>query len=215
VNVPGLALQDRCNVGTFGPCRRVVRPSLPGDLPFLAKEQLMSHSTGLGAAALLVLIAACQPAAKTETTSMAGDAATAPAAFSAEDEAAVRAVDAEWARASTAGDGKAVAALYAPGATLLPPMEPMRKGASAETYWVDFANNFSGPSELNTTSVEGHGNLAVAVGTYRITVTPKKPGAKPLPVEQGKYVEVMKKQPDGSWKIVYDIWNQDAPPGKQ
>ena len=48
-----------------------------------------------------------------------------------------------------------------------------------------------------------------------MAVTPKKAGAKPLPVEKGKYVEVMKKQGDGSWKIVYDIWNQDAPPGKQ
>ena len=69
--------------------------------------------------------------------------------------------------------------------------------------------------ELNTTSVEGRGDLAYAIGTYRMAVTPKKAGAKPLPVEQGKYVEVMKKQGDGSWKIVYDIWNPDAPPGKQ
>ena len=90
----------------------------------------MSHSTGLGAAALLVWIAACQPAAKTETTTMAGDAATtaaAPAGLSAEDEAAVRAVDAEWARASTAGDGKAVAALYARRRDTPPP-----HGADAE-----------------------------------------------------------------------------------
>ena len=95
----------------------------------------MSHSTGLGAAALLVWFAACQPAAKTETTTMAGDAATtaaAPAGLSAEDEAAVRAIDAEWARASTAGDGKAVAALYTADATLLPPMEPMLKGETAQ-----------------------------------------------------------------------------------
>jgi uncharacterized protein (TIGR02246 family) len=178
----------------------------------------MSHSTGLGAAALLVWIAACQPAAKTETTAMAGEAASsaaAPAGLSAEDEAAVRAVDAEWARASTAGDGKAVAALYTADAILLPPMEPMLKGEPAQKYWVDFSNNFSGPAELSTTSVEGRGDLAVAVGTYRMAVTPKKAGAKPLPVEQGKYIEVMKKQPDGSWKIVYDIWNADTPPARQ
>jgi uncharacterized protein (TIGR02246 family) len=174
----------------------------------------MSHSTGLGAAALLVWIAACQPAAKTETASMAGDAPAAPAGFSAEDEAAVRAVDAAWAKAATAGDGKGVAALYTDDATLLPPGEPMKKGAAAKTYWVDFANAFSGPTELNTTTVEGHGDLAYATGTYRMTLTPKKPGAKPLPVEQGKYVEVLKKQADGSWKIVHDIWNQDTPPGK-
>ena len=180
----------------------------------------MSHSTGLGVAALLVWIAACQPAAKTETdaATMTGDAATtaaAPAGLSAEDEAAVRAVDAAWAKASTAGDGKAVAALYADDATLLPPGEPMKKGEAAKTYWVDFANNFSGQTELNTTAVEGRGDLAYATGTYRMALTPKKAGAKPLPVEQGKYIEVLKKQGDGSWKIVHDIWNADAPPAKQ
>ena len=91
----------------------------------------MSPSTRFGLAALLAGVAACQPASKTETTTMAGEAATtaaAPAGLSAEDEAAVRAVDAEWARASSAGDGKAVAALYAADATLLPPMEPMAMG---------------------------------------------------------------------------------------
>jgi uncharacterized protein (TIGR02246 family) len=174
----------------------------------------MSRSNRLGFAALLAWVAACQPADKTETAAMAAEpaAASAPADFSAEDEAAVRAIDAEWSRASTAGDGKAVAALYAEDATLLPPMEPMRQGESAKAYWVDFSNNFSGTTELSTTSVEGHGDLAILVGTYRMAVTPKKPGAKPMPVEQGKYVEVLKKQADGSWKIVYDIWNQDSPP---
>ncbi len=175
----------------------------------------MSHSTRFGLAALLVWGAACQPAPNTETTTMAGESAAAPAGLSAQDEAAVRAVDAEWARAGSAGDGKAIAALYAADATLLPPMEPMRRGQAAKTYWVDFTNSFSGPIELTTTAVEGRGDLAYAVGTYRMSVTPKKTGAKPLPVEQGKYVEVLKKQGDGSWKIVYDIWNADTPPAKQ
>jgi ketosteroid isomerase-like protein len=117
--------------------------------------------------------------------------------------------------AASAGHGNAVAALYATDASLLPPMEPIRRGEAAKKYWVDFTNSFSGPTELTTTVVEGRGDLAYAVGTYRMSVTPKKAGAKPLPVEVGKYVEVLKKQPDGSWKIVYDMWSTDAPPPKQ
>ena len=166
----------------------------------------MSHSTRFGLAALLVWGAACQPAPKTET---------APAGLSAQDEAAVRAVDAEWARAASAGDGNAVAALYATDATVLPPMEPIRQGEAAKKYWVDFTNSFSGPIELTTTAVEGRGDLAYGVGTYRLTLTPKKAGAKPLPTEEGKYIEVLKKQADGSWKIIYDIWNTNAPPGNR
>ena len=174
----------------------------------------MSPSTRLGLASLLLWSAACQPAPKAETTT-AGGSAAAPAALSAQDEAAVRAVDAEWARAASAGDANAVAALYAADASLLPPMEPMRQGEAARKYWSDFTNGFSGPTELTTAAVEGRGDLAYAVGTYRMSLTPKQAGAKPLPVENGKYMEVLKKQADGSWKIVYDMWSADAPPPKQ
>ena len=175
----------------------------------------MSHSTRFGLAALLVWSAACQPAPKTETATMGGESETAPGGLSASDEAAVRAVDAEWTRAASAGDGNAIAALYAKDATVLPPMEPVVQGEAAKKYWVDFTNSFSGPTELTTTAVEGRGDLAYGAGTYRMTLTPKKAGAKPLPTEEGKYIEVLKRQADGSWKIIYDIWNTNAPAANQ
>jgi uncharacterized protein (TIGR02246 family) len=164
---------------------------------------------------LLLLAAACEPRAKTET-SMAGSGSDAPAAaLSDQDKEKIRGVDTEWARAAQAGEGTAIAALYTADAVLLPPGEPMVKGAAAKKYWVDFTNGFSGPTELNTIAVEGAGGVASAIGTYKMTLTPKKPGAKPLPPEQGKYIEVLKRQDDGSWRIVYDIWNPNAPPAKQ
>lgn len=175
----------------------------------------MSYFTRFGLAALLVWSAACQRAPKTETATTGGESVAAAAGLSAQDEEAVRAVDAEWSRAATAGDGNAIAALYATDATVLPPMESLRQGEAAKKYWVDFTNGFSGPIELTTTAMEGRGDLAYAVGTYRMTLTPKEAGAKPLPTEEGKYIEVLKKQADGSWKIIYDIWNANTPPGNQ
>jgi uncharacterized protein (TIGR02246 family) len=163
----------------------------------------------------LTLGTACQPAPKTQTTTEGAESAAAPAGLPSQDEAAVRAVDAEWARAATAGDAKALTAVYASDATLLPPNEPVVKGEAVGKYNADMAAAFSGPFELTTKAVEGRGDLAVATGTYRATLTPKKAGAKPLPTEEGKYLEVLKKQPDGSWKIVYDMWSANAPPGKQ
>lgn len=140
------------------------------------------------------------------------DAGSAPtASLSDEDNASVRAVDEEWARAAKAGDGQAIAALYTEDAVLLPPGEPIVKGEAAKKYWVDFGNGFSGPTELITMTVEGAGDVATAIGTYRMALTPKKAGAKPLPVDEGKYIEVLKRQSDGSWKIAYDIWNPNAP----
>jgi uncharacterized protein (TIGR02246 family) len=175
----------------------------------------MFHSTRFGLVALLVLGAACQARPKTETAMAgAGSEAAAAASLSDEDKASIRAVDTEWARAAKAGDGEAIAALYAVDAVLLPPGEPMVKGEAAKKYWVDFANGFSGPTELNTMTVEGGGDVASAIGTYKMTLTPKKAGAKPLPIDEGKYIEVLKRQGDGSWKIAYDIWNPNAPAKK-
>lgn len=169
-----------------------------------------------GLTALLVLGTACQPAPKEETPASATGTVAAPAGLSAEDEKAVRAVDAEFARAASAGDGNAIGALYASDVTLLPPLESIVQGGeAAKKYWTGFTNAFSGPAELTTTAVEGRGDLAYSVGTYRMTLTPKQPGAKPLPTDEGKYLEVLKKQSDGSWKIVYDMWSSNAPATKQ
>ena len=171
----------------------------------------MRLSTPASLAALLIVGAACQPRPK-ETgmaDSASASAAPAAAALSSEDQAAIRRVDEEWAKAATAGDGEAIAALYTSDATLLPPGEPIVKGEATKKYWVDFGSGFAGPTELNTTSVEGSGDLAVAIGNYRMALTPKKAGAKQLPVDEGKYIEVLKRQDDGSWKIHHDIWNQN------
>jgi ketosteroid isomerase-like protein len=175
----------------------------------------MRQSTRLGLAALLVLGAGCQPRSKTETGMVGGGSEAAAVNLSDADKASVRAVDAEWARAAEAGNGEAIGALYVSDAVLLPPGEPMVKGDAAKKYWVDFTNGFSGPTELNTMAVEGGGDVATAIGTYKMSLTPKKAGAKPLPTEEGKYLEVLKRQDDGSWKIVYDMWSPNAPPAKK
>ncbi|MGH7586286.1 MAG: YybH family protein [Gemmatimonadales bacterium] len=169
----------------------------------------MSGSARFAAALLLLGAAACQPAAKDDAATMGAMAA--PAALSAEDEAAVRALDAEWARVAVAGDGNALAALYTADAVVMPPNEPTRRGDAAKQYWIDFANTFTAQAELATEVVEGRGDLAFTSGTWRMTLTPKTAGAKPMPAQEGKYLGVMKKQPDGSWKLAYDIWNVGAP----
>jgi hypothetical protein len=40
-----------------------------------------------------------------------------------------------------------------------------------------------------------------------MTVTP--PGAAEPVGDEGKYVEIWRKQPEGSWKVVLDIFNSD------
>lgn len=172
----------------------------------------MSATTRVGLAALLMLGVACQSAPKTPSSDT-GSAA--PAGFSAADEAAVRAVDSAFAAGSAAGDGAVVGALYASDATLMPPGDSSRHGTAAiATYWSGLFSAYSFPVSLTPAPIVGSGDLAIASGTYSVVMTPKAAGAKPLPVDNGKYLGVLKKQADGSWKYLFDTWNSDAPPAR-
>ena len=52
------------------------------------------------------------------------------------------------------------------------------------------------------------GDIGYVYGTYENTMN--GPKGKPIS-EHGKYVEVWKKQADGSWKCAVDTWNSDSP----
>jgi ketosteroid isomerase-like protein len=56
-------------------------------------------------------------------------------------------------------------------------------------------------------AVEGRNDLAYVHGGYQLSVTP--PGAAEAVGDTGKYVEIWKKQGDGTWKVVLDIFNSD------
>jgi uncharacterized protein (TIGR02246 family) len=124
-------------------------------------------------------------------------------------------VDSAFAAGSAAGDGAAVAALYASDATLMPPGDSSWHGAAGiATYWSGLFSAYSFPVSLTPAPIVGSGDLAIASGTYSVVMTPKAAGAKPLPVDNGKYLGVLKKQADGSWKYLFDTWNSDAPPAR-
>ena len=53
------------------------------------------------------------------------------------------------------------------------------------------------------------GDMAYELGTYEIVMKDKKGKSTP---QKGVYVVVWKKQADGSWKALEDIFNTDLPP---
>jgi uncharacterized protein (TIGR02246 family) len=138
-------------------------------------------------------------------------AAAQSGALPAKDVTAIKAQAETFSKGMNAAEFAKVAALYAENATLMPPNEPALAGRAAIESWMkglppvkDFA--------LNVVEVQGHGDLAYTRGTYSMTITP--PGA-PGPVkDNGKFVEVRRRQKDGSWQIITDIFNSDLPPGK-
>ena len=96
-------------------------------------------------------------------------------------------------------------------AELMPPDEPAVHGRDAMRKWAETVFSQVAMSGRYTSSdVTVAGDLAVARYTADLTITPKAGGA---PVtERIKGIHVMKRQPDGTWKIAQDVWNSDAPP---
>ena len=62
--------------------------------------------------------------------------------------------------------------------------------------------------ELNIDDIDGQGDLAYVRGHFLMVIHPE--GA-PEPVEdRGKFLEVRRKQADGSWLMSVDIFNSDS-----
>lgn len=103
------------------------------------------------------------------------------------------------------GDAAACAAFFTEDVVLLAPDQPMIRGRKAfeETYRSRIAQNSGGThtNELVEFGVEG--DLAYQVGTYAI--------ADADPPEQGSFVNILKRQPDGTWKVSVSIFNNSTP----
>ena len=126
-------------------------------------------------------------------------------------ENALKKLDAEWAEAAHAKDVDKTVSYYAENAVVMPPNSPalttkeaIRKG------WKDMIESPGLSLSWQATKVEvaSSGDLAYVSGTYEDTTTGA--GGKKT-TEKGKYLEVLKKQADGSWKCVADMWNSDLP----
>jgi len=135
-----------------------------------------------------------------------------PAALSEADLAAIRSTDSAFAAAATAGNLDALVAVYASDAALLPPNLPPQKGRPAiRSFWGGFLNAYTVRFELSSDTVEGRGDLAYNVGRYRFTAVPKAK-ADPGVADEGKFLEVLKKQSDGSWKYIVDMYSSNLAP---
>jgi uncharacterized protein (TIGR02246 family) len=135
----------------------------------------------------------------------------------AADERAIRDLETEWPKAIAAKDVERFVSFYADDATVFDPNVPAVTGK--EAIRADATKFLATPGismSEQTVKVEvaRSGDLAYSHGTF--TMSMEGPKKKPITVK-GKYVTVYKKQPDGKWKAVADIWNSDlpaAPPAK-
>lgn len=160
----------------------------------------------LPSAAILLFVAftlfACQPVAQQTEVDVA-----------AVEEAVLRQADAEWLQAFEAKDVEGMVSFYAAEASVFPPNAPIVSGREAiREMWEELTANpgFELTWESVKVEMSRSGDLAWVLETYALRMHDAE---GQLQEDRGKAVLVWKKQPDGSWKAVADIFNSDLPLG--
>ena len=119
-------------------------------------------------------------------------------------ERAIRALSDAFVRHFNAGEAdQLVQSVYAEDATLLPPNHPMIAGrAQIGEVFREFLRAGMGELTIETYEIEvaSSGDLAYGIGTFSL--------GRPAP-DRGKFVEVDRRQPDGTWKCVVDMFSSD------
>jgi uncharacterized protein (TIGR02246 family) len=126
-------------------------------------------------------------------------------------EKALRDLDAQWSAAAGAKDIDKTVSYYSEDAVVMPPNAPNAKTRETiRSAWKEMLTTPGAAISWKATKVEvaKSGDLACVSGTYEEAMTDAS--GKPVK-DHGKYVEVWKKQADGTWKVVADIWNSDLP----
>jgi ketosteroid isomerase-like protein len=129
-------------------------------------------------------------------------------ALSAKDTAAIRSASEQFSRFLLAQDFDALVQLYTDDGVFMPPHQPAVNGRSALRSWMAAFPKVT-QFALEIGEIDGREDLAYVRGRYSMTL---HPDGAPGPVDDvGKYIEIRKKQPDGSWLMAADIFNSDTP----
>ena len=129
----------------------------------------------------------------------------------ADNEQKLRELDAAWSAAAAAKDVDKTMSYYADDAVVFAPNAPAATTRDAiRNLWKEMITSpsTSGGWKTDNVIVASSGDLASVNGTYEFTMNDTS--GKPVH-DHGNYLAVFKKQADGSWKCVVDMWNSDKP----
>jgi uncharacterized protein (TIGR02246 family) len=129
------------------------------------------------------------------------------------DEALLREADLAWGKTIVDKDTDGFLSFYADDAVLLAPNAPRAEGKEQIRAWIQPIFDMQGVSATSgpvKVEVARSGDLGYVWGTYKQTIDKGK--GKTIE-ETGKYLEVWRKQSDGTWKCIVDTINSDSPAG--
>ena len=125
--------------------------------------------------------------------------------------ASIAAIDKKFMEDVNWGNAAAGAAAYTDDAILMPPNHSPVEGKQAiEKYLAEIGSQLQASNfQLSILEVDVQGDTTIVRGTYSSSFT--VPGTDAPMEDQGKTLNVWKRQADGSWKLHRDIWNSNMP----
>jgi uncharacterized protein (TIGR02246 family) len=137
-------------------------------------------------------------------------AATCLVAGPVEDEAAIKSLFDKHIAAFNAGDAAAVAALFTDDGEMIPPDRAPLAGKNMIQWGMNIAFDlFTAKIGETSLHVELAGDSAYTRRAYTIAITATTSGAE-LEIT-ANWLEILKRQPDGSWKIAIEMVNSNQP----
>ena len=101
---------------------------------------------------------------------------------------------------------------YAPDAAFLQPTgERIAGSAALRNLFQTIMGTFDSDLTLHSQNLETSGDLAYDSGDFEESLTVIATGAKIS--SKGSYIIIFKRQADGSWQIVQQVWTGMPPPG--
>lgn len=91
---------------------------------------------------------------------------------------------------------------------MIPPGQPAVRGPDAiiDQLWGPTFHAFEVDATLPIDEIQLDGEWGFVRGTYAMRLDPRG-GGDPLS-EEGRYIDVVKRDEDGAWKIARAIWNK-------
>ena len=135
--------------------------------------------------------------------------------LSPEDLAKIKMVHKKYEETWLSGDADGVRALFSDDSVLLPPhaAKPWIGHAGLNEFW--FPPN-APPTKitklvLTLEKIGGDGQIAYAWGTHEVAWTITQGGATTNAAHKGTFLNILRKQPSGDWKISHHMWDDALP----
>jgi uncharacterized protein (TIGR02246 family) len=152
-----------------------------------------------------MLLGGCEPAPSSST---AEDAES-----TADDVAQIEQMSAARAEAFNNSNAEGIAIHFTEDAVLMAPGRPAATGrAAVAAYYQSVFDAYEPTLDSRYEEVDVSGDLAYGRGIAEVTLVPKD-GGEPI-ASTSKYINILERQPDGTWKTTHDIWNANEPPGE-